>query len=395
MDPRVPSMGILPMTSGTDNAPVSTCSSDPSPRPALESASASAGRSLEENEDDLSSEDHPEHHNDDLSDADSHDLGPVEGTTRTPPSSLNPGDETPTSSRLPEQALAVAEEEPAFPSRSSLVCRASNSGSISSELSSSSAATADDQRHGDGSGRASPSSMKGEEVPPAPPSTPASHPSLSFSFDGISDHICAPSLATPIAPLLRQGSYMQNTTRLEEEQQRRILEEAMTPAPCKAAFAYSEPTPRPMSDAAGAATPKPGHGLSGPTSLPPDDFSDWAVGDRYDLVRILGRGSYGEVAQAADLYRSRGKDVVYVAIKRIQSPFDQQVDAIRLYREIHILRRMREGGESSHARSNNPPRGASRHHDCIIQLLDVIPPPTDDLDDFHDLYLVFECTFLP
>jgi len=40
-------------------------------------------------------------------------------------------------------------------------------------------------------------------------------------------------------------------------------------------------------------------------------------------------------------------------------------------REIHILRRL-------------------RGHRCIINLLDVVQPPTDDLDDFHDLYLVFE-----
>lgn len=115
----------------------------------------------------------------------------------------------------------------------------------------------------------------------------------------------------------------------------------------------------------GAATPAP------PAKRPlPEDFSDWAVGERYELVRILGRGSYGEVAQAIDL--SVGRRDAYVAIKRIQSPFDQEVDAVRLYREVHILRRM-------------------RGHECIIQLLDVVQPPSEDLDDFHDLYLVFEC----
>ena len=66
----------------------------------------------------------------------------------------------------------------------------------------------------------------------------------------------------------------------------------------------------------------------------------------------------------------------YVAIKRILSPFDQEIDAVRLYREIHILRRL-------------------RGHSCIINLLDIVQPPTDDLDDFHDLYLVFECTSTP
>ena len=88
------------------------------------------------------------------------------------------------------------------------------------------------------------------------------------------------------------------------------------------------------------------------------------------MLRTLGRGSYGEVAQAIDLYQ--GRSDAYVAIKRIQSPFDQEVDAVRLFREIHILRRM-------------------RGHECVIQLLDIVEPPSDDLDDFHDLYLVFEC----
>jgi mitogen-activated protein kinase 1/3 len=101
-----------------------------------------------------------------------------------------------------------------------------------------------------------------------------------------------------------------------------------------------------------------------------DDFSDWEVGERYKLQRMLGRGSYGEVAQALDL--DQGRTDAYVAIKRIPSPFDEELDAIRLFREIHLLRRL-------------------RGHECVIQLLDVVQPPTDDLKDFHDLYLVFEC----
>ena len=84
---------------------------------------------------------------------------------------------------------------------------------------------------------------------------------------------------------------------------------------------------------------------------------------------MLGQGSYGQVARAIDL--NQGRNDAYVAVKRIQSPFDQEVDAIRLFRELHILRRL-------------------KGHECIIQLLDVGQPPTEDLEDFHDLYLVFE-----
>ncbi|KAL7577650.1 hypothetical protein ACA910_015164 [Epithemia clementina (nom. ined.)] len=175
-----------------------------------------------------------------------------------------------------------------------------------------------------------------QDVPPAPPSTPAS---------SISHWDCASN--GPLTPL--PIATVKNAQLLEEEQM--LMEGAVTPAPHR------------DSESAGE--------KRGARNIPvlPGEFEDWAVGDRYEMVRILGRGSYGEVAQAKDL--SAGRPDAFVAIKRIQSPFDQEVDAIRLYREMHILRHM-------------------RGHDCIIQLLNVIQPPTDDLDDFHDLYLVFE-----
>lgn len=173
-----------------------------------------------------------------------------------------------------------------------------------------------------------------QEVPPAPPSTPASHPSTVAMLD--------PGLATPLP--FAEG--VRNAYQLEQQQL--LSEGAETPAPNK---------PDSAADSEGRVLT-----LS-------EDFSEWAVGDRYEMIRILGRGSYGEVAQAVDKYA--GRPDAYVAIKRILSPFDQEIDAVRLYREIHILRRL-------------------RGHRCIINLLDIVQPPTDDLDDFHDLYLVFE-----
>ena len=166
-------------------------------------------------------------------------------------------------------------------------------------------------------------------VPPAPPSTPASNTDTTPWEAGS---------ATPLP--IRQE--VENASRLEQQM---LAEGAATPAP-------KAPPKRPSTD----------------TKQLPEDFSDWAVGDRYELKRILGRGSYGQVAQAVDLFADQADS--YVAIKRIQSPFDEEVDAVRLYREMYILRKMRE-------------------HECIIKLLDVVQPPTDDLDDFHDLYLVF------
>lgn len=202
-----------------------------------------------------------------------------------------------------------------------------NSASISSDLSSASAVT---DIHSNRN-RESPAGKRfRDEFPRAPPSTPASQSKmLAFDLD-----------ATPL-PITAE---VLNASKLIE-QQRMFSEGAETPAPnrtnesskFKAALA--------------------------------EDFSEWAVGDRYQMMRLLGRGSYGEVAQALDL--STGKADAFVAIKRIRSAFDQEIDAIRLYRELHILRHM-------------------RGHQCIIQLLDVVQPPSDNIDDFQDLYLVFE-----
>jgi hypothetical protein len=202
-----------------------------------------------------------------------------------------------------------------------------NTTSVSSELSPASAVT---DVHSNRDRVSSPVGKRYDPaVPRAPPSTPASQTNL-VAFDGT---------ATPL-PIRAE---VMNSSKLL--QQHMFPECAETPAPTRT----SETTTL--------------------TAAMTEDFSEWAVGDRYQMMRLLGRGSYGEVAQALDL--STGKPDAFVAIKRIRSPFDQEIDAIRLYRELHILRHM-------------------RGHQCIIQLLDVVQPPSDDIDDFHDLYLVFE-----
>jgi hypothetical protein len=229
------------------------------------------------------------------------------------------------------------------------------------------------------------------EYPAAPPSTPMSTSSvasasssnsldrLDVALKGMGDG----GLPTPL-PIVASTAIANADALLEEQQKQWLLQEmqqqqdgGMTPVPDRrvgdSESLWSEgPATSTWADDDNAATST----VAGSTSLSrqhpplPEDFSEWAVGDRYELVRMLGRGSYGEVAQAIDL--SVGRRDAFVAIKRIQSPFDQEIDAIRLYREIHILRRM-------------------RGHECIIQLLDIVQPPTDDIDDFHDLYMVFEC----
>lgn len=100
------------------------------------------------------------------------------------------------------------------------------------------------------------------------------------------------------------------------------------------------------------------------------DFDTWKVGPRYELMRILGCGSYGQVAQAKDLQSPNGAK--FVAIKRITTAFEQEVDALRFFRELHLLRRL-------------------KGHDCIIQLVDAIAPNFDKNKSLDDIYLVFEC----
>lgn len=78
-------------------------------------------------------------------------------------------------------------------------------------------------------------------------------------------------------------------------------------------------------------------------------FTTWEVGDKYQIDRVLGVGSYGQVALALDKQREKK-----VAIKRMTNIFDYTTDAKRAYREMHILRHLK--------------------HPNIIQLLDVLSP---------------------
>lgn len=277
---------------------------------------------------------------------------------------------TPTSVKTPDMrsdgtpSFTYHEERTPHAAAASTLDHRSNhsSESIFSDVSSASAAT-------DRYGALSPNTEAFStylDMPPAPPSTPASTGrSLYATIDA--------GLATPI-PTLSRGSFI-NTHHLERQQHFYDFSDggvtpAQTDVPVNSYASAQDPatamTPR--------ATPRTNRPMDdSPTKILSVDFSDWAVGDRYKLIRMLGRGSYGEVAQALDL--NAGRTDAYVAIKRIQSPFEKEVDSVRLYREINILRRI-------------------AGHDCIIRLLDVVQPPTQDLDDFHDLYLVFECKFI-
>lgn len=89
----------------------------------------------------------------------------------------------------------------------------------------------------------------------------------------------------------------------------------------------------------------------------------WKLPSRYNIRRLIGNGSYGDVAEAYDTHTKS-----LVAIKRVPEVFKNKGDAIRIYREIVILRNVR--------------------HDNIIQLIDIIEP--EKSDTFDEIYLVFQ-----
>jgi hypothetical protein len=203
------------------------------------------------------------------------------------------------------------------------------------------------------------------EVPPAPPTTPHAA--------GAKSVMATIAMGSCATPLPYTGGFVQNAHQLEQQFQQRHNQKQQQQQQQKDqllqnAGAATPAPPKPQT----TTTSKKTTATPTTTSLLSDDFSEWAVGDRYKLSRMLGRGSYGEVAQAIDLYQ--GRPDAFVAIKRIVGPFEQEVDAVRLFREIHILRLLRTLGTN----------------DCIVPLLDVVQPPTEDLNDFHDLYLVFD-----
>ena len=94
-------------------------------------------------------------------------------------------------------------------------------------------------------------------------------------------------------------------------------------------------------------------------------FATWEVDHaRFELKRTLGKGSYGAVVEALDHLTGQR-----VAIKRVDNVFDVFENAKRIYREVHILRRM--------------------EHANIIKIVHIEAPR--DLGSFNTLYMIFEC----
>ena len=126
--------------------------------------------------------------------------------------------------------------------------------------------------------------------------------------------------------------------------------------------------PAPPQRGMSAATPRRLAQRLGWTKASDGKGGDWeACGGaaKFNLEKLVGRGSYGQVCAATQI--SDGKQV---AVKRVVGAFDSRRDALCIIREVRIL-------------------AALPRHDNIVNLLDVRTPLEDPSDD-ADVFLIFE-----
>ena len=95
--------------------------------------------------------------------------------------------------------------------------------------------------------------------------------------------------------------------------------------------------------------------------LAADQFTHWEVGNEYKLIKVLGQGSYGQVASALHIPSNKN-----VAIKRMTGVFEVEEDCKRILREIQIL--------------------MSLQNQYVVGLFDIIQPPNPE--DFFTIYIV-------
>ncbi|KAB2097200.1 hypothetical protein ERO13_A01G151454v2 [Gossypium hirsutum] len=67
-----------------------------------------------------------------------------------------------------------------------------------------------------------------------------------------------------------------------------------------------------------------------------DFFTEYGEASQYEITDVVGRGSYGVVASAIDTHTGEK-----VAIKKMTNIFEHTPDAIRILREIKLLRLLR------------------------------------------------------
>ncbi|XP_075671044.1 mitogen-activated protein kinase 19-like [Castanea sativa] len=94
-----------------------------------------------------------------------------------------------------------------------------------------------------------------------------------------------------------------------------------------------------------------------------DFFTDYGDANRYKILEVIGKGSYGVVCAATDTHTGEK-----VAIKKIHDVFEHISDSIRILREVKLLRLLR--------------------HPDIVEIKRIMLPPSKR--EFKDIYVVFE-----
>nr|AKL87246.1 mitogen-activated protein kinase 3 [Linum usitatissimum] len=92
-------------------------------------------------------------------------------------------------------------------------------------------------------------------------------------------------------------------------------------------------------------------------------FTEYGDANRYKLLEVIGIGSYGVVCAAIDTHTGEK-----VAIKKIHDVFEHISDAIRILREVKLLRLLR--------------------HPDIVEIKRIMLPPSKR--EFRDIFVVFE-----
>ncbi|KAJ0250474.1 Mitogen-activated protein kinase 18 [Hirschfeldia incana] len=94
-----------------------------------------------------------------------------------------------------------------------------------------------------------------------------------------------------------------------------------------------------------------------------DFFTEYGDANRYRILEVIGKGSYGVVCAAIDTHTGER-----VAIKKINDIFEHISDALRILREVKLLRLLR--------------------HPDIVEIKSIMLPPSKR--EFRDIYVVFE-----
>ena len=87
------------------------------------------------------------------------------------------------------------------------------------------------------------------------------------------------------------------------------------------------------------------------------------IGSEYEIVKEIGKGSYGVVYQA--IHKPTNTKV---AIKKMYNVFDDKIDCKRILREIALLKELK--------------------HSNIVKLIDILEPK--DIQNFNSVCIVLE-----